>query len=245
MFHTTLNDFKTKSLENVEVKQEKSYLPKGFNYYAGGHIHTHMTTNYDKGVISYPGPLFPNSFFEMINETPSFNYCIFDKITKKLEIKRIFLETYQKVHIKIDVDNLSSLKAKEKIENEISKNEKNEIKDKLLFLEIYGEIKGKIKDLEINKIISKTYEDFEPRYVLRNTSKIRAKVFEKNLFENKLEANEIEKRLISKFLEESNDFDFENNYIKNVLNLDLSKLEEERVNDFENRIIKVLEEFQR
>ncbi|MEK6826263.1 MAG: DNA repair exonuclease [Nanoarchaeota archaeon] len=38
MFHTTLEEFKPKEFEKVEGESYTS-MPKGFNYYAGGHVH--------------------------------------------------------------------------------------------------------------------------------------------------------------------------------------------------------------
>ena len=43
-----------------------SYLPKGFNYYAGGHIHDRLEQNVkDYGLIVYPGPPFGATFTDL------------------------------------------------------------------------------------------------------------------------------------------------------------------------------------
>jgi len=46
--------------------QPISFLPKHFNYYAGGHVH-HPTLieKEDYGTLTYPGALFPNNFAEL------------------------------------------------------------------------------------------------------------------------------------------------------------------------------------
>ena len=65
MFHTALSEFKPDDLEHMEA-QPLSLLPKHFDYYAGGHVHTVMEKDEpDYGKIVYPGPLFPNNFAEL------------------------------------------------------------------------------------------------------------------------------------------------------------------------------------
>jgi len=65
LFHSALTEFKPESLKDIE-SHPLSLLPKNFNYYAGGHVHyifKKQEENY--GLISYPGPLFPNNFKEL------------------------------------------------------------------------------------------------------------------------------------------------------------------------------------
>ena len=85
MFHTTLEEFKPKYLENVKG-QNYADLPKNFNYYAGGHVHYLFDTEKDGyGKIVYPGPLFPNNFKE-IEELKHGGFCI---VNDNLELTRI------------------------------------------------------------------------------------------------------------------------------------------------------------
>ena len=65
MFHTTLTELKPKHLDYVE-SQPASFLPKHFNYYAGGHIHHPAKVELpDYGPLTYPGALFPTNFAEV------------------------------------------------------------------------------------------------------------------------------------------------------------------------------------
>ncbi|MBI2151239.1 DNA repair exonuclease [Candidatus Woesearchaeota archaeon] len=65
MFHTTLTELKPKHLEKLD-SQPASFLPKNFNYYAGGHIHHPTLLELDNyGTLTYPGALFPNNFGEI------------------------------------------------------------------------------------------------------------------------------------------------------------------------------------
>jgi DNA repair exonuclease SbcCD nuclease subunit len=62
MFHTALSELKPKSLEKME-SSPVSFLPEGFDYYAGGHVHIvrHSDLPGYRNIV-YPGPLFPNNF---------------------------------------------------------------------------------------------------------------------------------------------------------------------------------------
>ena len=67
MFHSALNEFKP---ENAQAQESMpvSLLPRGFNYYAGGHVHTVFhrdETANSYGIITYPGPTFPCDFKEI------------------------------------------------------------------------------------------------------------------------------------------------------------------------------------
>jgi hypothetical protein len=65
MFHTAITELKPKELERMD-SAPVSLLPKGFDYYAGGHVHIVSDISLDgyKRIV-YPGPTFPNSFSEL------------------------------------------------------------------------------------------------------------------------------------------------------------------------------------
>jgi len=64
MFHSALEELMPKDLEEMEA-MSISLLPKNFQYYAGGHVHSIMEKEYSNGLVVYPGALFPNNFKEM------------------------------------------------------------------------------------------------------------------------------------------------------------------------------------
>ena len=66
LFHTALTELKPASLSAM-ASTSASMLPKGFSYYAGGHVHIVAdTTIPGYGPIVYPGPLFPANFSKRI-----------------------------------------------------------------------------------------------------------------------------------------------------------------------------------
>ena len=143
MFHCTLNDIfdKPDFISKIKPKINSNMLPTGFDYYAGGHIHAHIESKYNNKTLSYPGVLFPNNFRELITQKPSFNLCTFNFENRETKIKRIFLETYEKTYIKIETNNLNPIEVESKIKEEI---DKVDIKGKIVLLEIYVIINGKI-----------------------------------------------------------------------------------------------------
>ena len=223
MFHT--------SISNDEILKE-NILPKNFNYYAGGHIHKTFKADYGGGILSYPGPLFPNNFDEIKNIISSYNLCLFEKGELKVLNKKI--ENFEKEVIEVNCDNLDSFEIKEKI-NEILKSAN--VKNKLVLLEMVGTIKCKISDIEINKIVNEIY-DRGANFVLRNTFKLKTKMFDKiiNLEEN--DKVSIENEIINSSFE----FDNEKKLVKDFLNLNFEKFEEERTADYEMRVLKIFKD---
>ncbi len=239
VFHTTLDDIKPEFLKHSKSEVNSSYLPVGFDYYAGGHVHTHIEKKIgEKSTLSYPGPLFPNNFLEMKNEQPSFNLCEFDFETRDTKIKRVYLKTYEKVHIKIELsENINPTLAKSQIYENISK---FDIKEKIVLLEIIGIIDGKISDINLNEIVAKTYQNGAFQ-ILKNTYKLTTNTTLKpeiNIENDSVE--NIETALLSKYLSE----DSEQKHLqimRKMLKEEFSKIDGEKISQFEERVIKSIE----
>ncbi|NQZ84768.1 MAG: exonuclease SbcCD subunit D [Nanoarchaeales archaeon] len=232
MFHTTLNDFKPDFMKMVKTEVTKSYLPTGFDYYAGGHIHTFMEGSYSFGKLSYPGPLFPNNFSELKREKPCFNLCTFDFETRDTKIDRIFLSTYKKEHVKIEVIEKNPIDLKLMIEEKLSG---IDLIGKILLLEVSGVVDGKISDVQINKIISKLYDN-GVHIVLKNTYKLTSKDLVAIDVDSTLDSKKLEEEIIMKSFDDEVDYQVLKPFIDNLLSLDLSKNEEEKNVQFEERV---------
>jgi len=220
MFHTAISELKPKDLEMME-STPLSLLPKGFNYYAGGHVHIIKQEKIDGyGTITYPGALFPNNFAELEKYKHGGFYIIDDK----LNLKYIKINLKEVRSCNINVDN----KRVEDIEKEIEKI--GNFKDKILLLRIYGCLKeGKVSDINFKKLL----ERFKDAYiVLRNTSKLTSKEFE----ELNLEEEDIEENIVKKHLE---NLDFKEDFVFSLMNvLSKEKNEDEKNIDFEKRLLK-------
>ncbi|MDA3855841.1 MAG: DNA repair exonuclease [Candidatus Woesearchaeota archaeon] len=237
MFHSTLNDLKPDFMRAVEAEINSSFLPKGFNFYAGGHVHSVINASYDKGKISYPGAMFPNNFSELKRETPGFNLCEFDSENFELKIRRFDLNIFEKEYIKIDVDGLNPIDAKNKILEDVDKYDLNE---KLVLLEIVGIIEGRVLDVKLNEIVSSIY-DKGSFQVLKNTYKLNScevEIRESLVGDN---VSELEDRIINENLEGTEEFEKKVKLIKDLLMFDFSKNEEEKNAPYEQRVIELLE----
>jgi DNA repair exonuclease SbcCD nuclease subunit len=66
VFHSAIEELKPSSLEKMEAMPASS-LPAGFNYYAGGHVHSHAARSLPgHRNIVYPGPLFATDYAELL-----------------------------------------------------------------------------------------------------------------------------------------------------------------------------------
>lgn len=236
MFHCTLNDIKPDFMKAVKTEVTSNFLPKGFDYYAGGHVHTYIEAKYDSGKLSYPGPLFPNNFSEMKRENPCFNYCTFDFNSRETQIKRIFINTYEKMYLEIEFEDEEPIKARDKIFDLIGK---TDVVDKIVLIEISGTIEGKISEIEINKCIKELYKK-GAYHVLKNTYKLTPKSLKKIIIDESKSVEDIELEIINNTLEDK-DRDINTKLIQSLLKLNLEKLEGEKIYQYEERVKKSLD----
>ena len=216
MFHSLLEELKPK---NFPVEGHAlSLLPKNFNYYAGGHPHFIAAKEYpDYGIISYPGPIFPNNFKEL-EELKRGNLCIVE-FNKEINIKNMPLEIKQVHSYNMDANN----KTPSEIQKEINNIEET---DGIILLRIEGTLKeGKPTDIK--------FKDIQSYSFLKNTSKLLSKEAEEIKIS---ETANIEEDFVKEFNKEKI---FDDKIILGLMNvLGKEKEEGERIVDFEERIIK-------
>ncbi|MCA9486940.1 DNA repair exonuclease [Candidatus Woesearchaeota archaeon] len=234
LFHTTLDDVKPDFLKAISTPLSSAYLPKGYDYYAGGHVHTFLEKNVGKGLLTYPGPLFPNSFSELKREKPSFLLCSVAMPSKQLSYKRMFLETYSTEHIFLEFERLRPLEILEKLELLLAE---KDLKDKLVLLELRGIVEGKISDIRIHSILSLCYEK-SAYHVLKNTSKLTSSQFvlSQENFSSLSDADSLEEDLLTLALQEERSPEQARELLHKLLKLDLSKHEDEKVVAYSERV---------
>jgi len=237
VFHTTLDNFKPNFMKAVKTEITKEYLPKGFDYYAGGHIHTFMQSEYSGSPISYSGCLFPNNFSELKREKPGFSICEFDFNTRSVDIKRVYLNIFNKEYLKVEIDKLNPVEAYNLI---MDKLDSLNIEGKVFLLELVGIIDGKVSDIGINKIMGYIYSQ-GARVVLKNSYKLSSLILEDKKVSVDKSTLDIENFFIDEVLNE-----FENNgeilskykeIISILFNGDFSKYEGEKTAEFNQRIV--------
>ena len=235
MFHTALTELKPKELEKMD-SAPVSFLPKGFDYYAGGHVHIVDNKSLEgyRNIV-YPGPLFPNSFSE-IEKLQNGGFYIVDNG----EIRYEPIVIHPTSSIKIDCRNKNPEEVEKEIDNEIKG---KEFLNTIVTLRLFGQLKtGLPSDVNFKEIFKKFYGK-GAFFVMKNVNKLTSKDFEEVKVETG-SVDEIEERLINENAGQSGAFNAvkEKEMIKGLMNvLSAEKLEGENTADFERRIKKEVE----
>lgn len=234
MFHTALTEFKPKDMKDMD-SAPLSLLPKGFDYYAGGHVHyVFETEEKGYGKIVFPGPLFPNNFRELENLERGGFYIVEGKSAEWHPLQ--ILNTF---HISVNCN----MKSPEEISSEIKKEIMNkEFIDTIVTIRLYGKMSsGKISDINLKEIFDILYEK-SAYFVMKNTNKLVSEEFEEVKI-NSLSSDELESELIKEHAGQIScpmiSRDDETEITKQLMRvLESERHEGERVYEFEERIKK-------
>ena len=152
-FHIGIDELRARGAPEID-SMPISLLPKNFDYYAGGHVHTRVVENgYDGyGTISYPGTTFaghPSDFESSAHGVRrGFNIVSFDdKITgvEFVPTKHVGFEM-----VSVDANDKTSAKVQEEIEGRV---ESIDSEEKIVILKVAGEMStGKTSEVELTKI---------------------------------------------------------------------------------------------
>ena len=127
-----------------------SLLPKGFNYYGGGHIHKRLEKKIDSSLIVYPGPLF-GSTFQDLEETAKGEkrgFYIVSFENEILDCKFIEINVAEILYKEIVASKWST----ERLENEIARNiSELQVKNKIVLLKVKGKLIGKRSNIDFGK----------------------------------------------------------------------------------------------
>jgi hypothetical protein len=220
LFHTTLTEFKPEHLAMIS-SEPVAILPKGFDYYAGGH--PHFIFNEDKegyGRIAYTGALFPNNFGEL--EKFSFGGIFINTFSLNgIDSEYVPIKLKEVKKFELDLSGLDSSQVKDFVLSRVK-----DVSDSIVLLRLKGVLEsGKISDIDFKGI----FDSLDCFVVLKNTSNLKVKDF--SLEVEDLD-EDIENSLISKH---SSDKELVERLISS---LDKEKLEGEKNLDFELRVIK-------
>ncbi|MEK6904088.1 MAG: exonuclease SbcCD subunit D [Nanoarchaeota archaeon] len=229
LFHTIIDEYKPEHLKDINGEPLSS-LPKGFNYYAGGHPHYIFAKKEDEyGLVAYPGALFPNNFMEL----EKFKGGGFYIVDEKLNYNHVMIMNKEVECFKFDVDKKSASEAESDIIKEIKK---HDLKGKITTIRVKGTLSsGKTSDVNFKKIIESIKD---PYCVLTNKAKLQSREFEEVEVETG-NVEDVEMRIISEHLKNL-DFNSFNgkDFAVNLMNLmNKEKDEGERKVDFESRLV--------
>ena len=232
LFHSGIDELKPKEMENI-ISQPLSLLPKGFDYYAGGHVHIVDDKQIDGyGRIAYPGPLFPNSFAELEKLERGGFY-----IVEGNELKWEPIQIHNVEKLSIDC----SHKTPEQIKDEILNNFKNnELNNTIVLIRLHGVLEsGKPGDIDFKEIFTELYNK-SAYFVMKSSHAVSSKEFEE-IKTDARNVEDIEEFLIKEHLGqikmENLTLEKEEELIKNLMKtLGTEKQEGETVPDFEKRV---------
>ena len=228
MFHNLLTEFKTKEMEKVD-SSPLSLLPKGFNYYAGGHVHIVEEKEVEGfGKIVYPGPLFPNSIDELEKLRKGGFFIVENWKTERIDIEIKKVEC-----VELGCDG----KIEEKVEKELKEKLGNVVvNDAIITLRLAGTLSlGKASDIHFKEIFQELY-DKGAFFVMKNINKLATKEFEAISVE-KGNVEEIEEKLIKEHLGQIKIDGDEAKLVRDLMDvLSNDKLDGERVTDYEDRV---------
>lgn len=229
LFHTLIDELKPKEFEMIEATP-LNLLPKNFNYYAGGHPHfVYSQFHHNYGIISYPGPIYPNNFKEL-EKLKHGGFYIIDVKENEIKSKHIPIKIIDAVSYFFSAEN----KTPKEIEQEILDTIKD-YKNKIITLRIEGCLKsGKTSDINFKSLFNNLKEAY---CILKNTNKLTTREFQEVSVDTR-KVVDIEYSIIKEHTKQS--FIKEEKILEIIKVLDREKYEGEKTADFENRIIKEL-----
>lgn len=230
MFHSAIAELTPKEMEEIEVMAISS-LPKNFDYYAGGHVHSIMEKEYGRGEVVFPGPLFPNNFREM-EELKNGGFYIVEKEGEKLKREYIPIKMKETIALSFNANGKTAAQLNDEI---LTKASSLDAEDKIVLMRVEGILgSGKPSDIDFKEIFSKLGKAY---FVMKNTGKFGSLNFEVHKEIKDIEY--LEPELIKESCGKTLLFDKESEQklvSSLIASLDKEKEEGEKTSDFETRI---------
>lgn len=239
LVHTAISELMPFEMKEHMETISLSDLPKGFNYYAAGHIHDPKIVKSGGITAAYSGCIFPNNFAELAGiKQGSYIIADFNEETKEVSLQEEKLALKEVISIVVD----AKAKDAREVEEELLRKLDIDLKDKIVTVKVAGTLEsGKVSDINFENIykIIKGKECFS---FLRNTHGLTSKEFEIEV--SKAESvEEIEKEIINISLMQI-DTDKRQEKGKLIASLmkllDKERLEDETKDAFSSRIVSEL-----
>jgi len=171
LFHTTLTELKPKSMKDV-ASESISMLPKGFDYYAGGHVHIVGSTSIPGYTdVVYPGPLFPASFSEL-EELGGGGFYLVELTGSEVQKKRVDIRPREVLSIRMDCTGMSPNEVTLSLSEQMM-----QVDNKIVLVRLTGTLRqGAAADISFAKLFSQA-ENQGAYACLRNTVALRSPEF--------------------------------------------------------------------
>ncbi len=230
LFHTGIYEFMPEKLKEKMESSPHTFLPKNFNYYAGGHIHYIFQHKTEHNLLTFPGALFPNSFSELEEYHHGGIYLVDEHLT--YEWIPMNMKEVQTLHI--DANGKTPLHVIEEICEQAQT-----AHDKILAIRIAGELlTGKPSDINFNHLQQRIPHAYT---IIRNTSQLTSKEHSQELSITTKTVEELEEDILkeveNKELHLMNVQEQEHAAKLLMHALNIEKLDGEKNATFEDRII--------
>jgi hypothetical protein len=156
-FHSAISELKPEFLAQME-SIPVSLLPKGFDYYAGGHIHKKTVS----GLLGYDRVVFPGTLFAGYprdledtakGEERGFYIVCFDERVQDVRFVEVSVCGYE--YFEFDVTDKNSVQARKALLDNLAK---VEVRDRVVVVKIGGELSGgktsEISSSEIRELLT-------------------------------------------------------------------------------------------
>ncbi|MEK6839569.1 MAG: DNA repair exonuclease [Nanoarchaeota archaeon] len=237
LFHSLITEFKPVDFEMVDSEPLMS-LPKNFHYYAGGHPHMVFQRDMRKegyGLMTYPGPLFPNNFKELEKLKHGGFYIVDVDAQQNCIARHIPVVLKKVVSVVIDAERKHAEGITKEIRNAL---DKKEIEDAIVTVRVEGCLReGKVSDIPFHDLFARC----KAYLVLKNTYKLASKEFSEITIQQG-SVFDVEEEILRQNMKQY-PVDFFGKKDGIVLAkllmaiLDKEKLDGERVGDFEERVL--------
>lgn len=234
MFHSAIEEYKPAFLKNIQALP-LSYLPKGFDYYAGGHVHERFEKEESGyGKIAYPGALYPVKFDELEKYKSGGFYIV--NYDGQIRSRYIKIEPHRVIAIRLDLEGQTPTGSEKKIMDALKK---EALTDAIVLLRLKGTLSsGKPTDIGLNSIAD--YVKNEGALIFkRSTTKLSSKEFEEVNIEARGDIRHIEKNLIDEHIDKIKITTANEKKLTHelMLSLDSPKDEQETVDRYNDRIL--------
>jgi len=239
MFHTSITELKPghkSAMDSIDV----SYMPKNFEYYAGGHVHIiHQYSFKDHKNVVYPGPIFPANFEELEELGVGGFYIVEEDKHGIIKLEREDIPIKNVFKISIDCEHKSPEEVNEMI---YAKLKGKELLNNIILIRIAGKLKsGKVSDINFREISSKCYTQ-GAFFVMHNTVKVVSAEYEEIKIDQK-NPEDVEEAIIQEHLGQIKvkgfDVETESRITREMMHLLSSeKHEGEKVYEYEDRVKK-------
>jgi len=180
VFHGALDELKPSSLEMME-SMPAANLPAGFQYYAGGHVHSRTLADLPGHTnIAYPGPLFATDFDELLQlargEARGFYIVDFSDHVEKVSF--VPIRVCDPIELHYSAQGKSSTQAS----NELAQMASGaKVAGKVVLLTVEGELaEGKTSDIDFNMVRRRLFAS-QPLSVLSSYSHLVSREMPKGL----------------------------------------------------------------